>query len=118
MGDNSLLDFNLIKLVAVEAVGKSLGKVLLVGFEGVKILAFSDLELCDPLVLLDEHGWVMDECTFLGGFLCVFGGFVALSDFQELLEFGDFSWLSKRQLTIGGLNIIRINITIFAIYYI
>ena len=96
LGDNSLLDFNLVELVAVEAVGKSLGKVLLVGFEGVQILAFSDLELCDPLVLLDEHSWVMDECTFLGGFLCVFGGFVALSDFQELLEFGDFSRLRKR----------------------
>ena len=56
--DNSVLDENLFELVAVEIGFKSLGEVILVGFEGVQISSSSDLELGDSLVLLDKDGWI------------------------------------------------------------
>lgn len=60
---------------------------------------------------------VMVTCTFLGSLLSVFGGFVALCDFQELLEFSNFFRLYKRDvLPFGGLNIFGINIIIFLNY--
>lgn len=47
---------------------------------------------------------LIEAYTFLGNFLCIFGSFVALGDFQELLEFGDFSRLNKEHLTIWWLK--------------
>ena len=104
LGDNSLLDFNLFKLVSIKTVGKSLGKILLFGFESVQIFSFSDLELGDSFVLLDEDGYANRRSTFFGDFLSVLGSFVTLGDFQELLEFGDFFRLNKRLLTIWWLK--------------
>ena len=56
MGDNSLFDFNLLELVSIKTVGKSLGEVTLFSLEGVQIFSFSDLEFGDSFVLLDEYG--------------------------------------------------------------
>lgn len=86
MSDNSLFDLNLFELVAVETVGESLGEVLLVGFEGVQILAFSDLELGDSFVLLDEDGLVNEDVLFLATFLVSLAALLPLAISKNCLN--------------------------------
>lgn len=83
---NSLLDFDLLELVVIEAVGESLGEVGLFGFEGVEVLALSDLELGDSLVLLDEDGWVMRDVLFLAAFLVSLAALLPLAISRNCLN--------------------------------